>query len=74
MPAILPSRRMIFNVASSMKLMETHIMLPCGVRTSSARWAMANAGVVPDAKQVRLVLAERIEKCVRRIAVSVVQD
>src|SRR4029077_12083944 len=35
------------TIASSIKLMQSHSTLPCGVRTSKARWQIPNDGDVP---------------------------
>ena len=68
-----PSARTISTVASSMKLMQSHRMLPRSVRSSRARWAMAKPGVVP--MPVRPGSCRRNAlKWVRRRLASVVQD
>ena len=38
---------MSVTVAASSSEMQSHRMLPPGVRTSSARWPMANCGWLP---------------------------
>src|SRR5215813_10204177 len=38
---------MISTIASSIRLTQSHSRLPAGVRRSSARWPMPNAGEVP---------------------------
>jgi len=47
MAAMPPSERTRSTVASSISVMQSHSTLPPGVRSSSARWPMANAGNVP---------------------------
>src|SRR5262245_10618158 len=42
-----PSPLMRVMVASSMSEMQSHRTLPCGVKTRSARWPIANCGRVP---------------------------
>ena len=42
-----PRARTSAIVASSIRVMQSHSTLPAGVRTSSARWPIAKAGMVP---------------------------
>jgi hypothetical protein len=46
MPLIPPMALIISMVARSISAMQSHSMLPCGVRRSWARWPMPNAGWV----------------------------
>ena len=55
------------TVAASMREMQSHRTLPCGVQTSSARWPMAKLRLSADADQTRLVLAERVEMADREL-------
>ena len=68
-----PSARTISTAASSMNETQSHITLVSPERTSSARWPMAKDGDVPMPMRPGACW-RNAEKCVRRIASSVVQD
>jgi len=72
-PEMPPSERTISTVASSMKLMQSHRMLPVPVRSSRARWPIAKAGMVPIPSSPGSYWRNAL-KCVRSIAGNVVQD
>ena len=65
-------RRTISNVASSMKLMQSHSTLPAPVRNSSARCPIAKAGVVPIPISPGSCRRNAL-KCLGRIDCNVVQ-